>query len=72
MDNIPKYAIIIYWSDEDDCYLAEVPDLPGCISDGKTIDEVTENIQVIIKQWIECAMLDGDEIPAPSAKMVYA
>ena len=39
MTNIPKYEIIIYWSKEDDCYLAEVPELAGCMADGKTLKE---------------------------------
>ena len=72
MDRIPKYEINIYWSSEDDCYLAEVPELPGCMADGKTLKEVTENIEVIIREWIECAVLDGDKIPAPKERLKYA
>jgi len=72
MDNIPKYAVIIYWSNEDNCYLAEVPDLPGCMADGKTLHEVGANIDVIIREWIERATLDGDPIPEPNAKLVHA
>ena len=68
MNNIPKYEINIYWSQEDGCYLAEVPDLPGCMADGKTIKEVAENVEVIIKEWIECALEDGEAIPEPSFK----
>ena len=72
MDNLPKYAVIIYWSNEDNCYLAEVPDLPGCMADGGTLQEVSSNVEVIIREWIECALLDGDTIPEPSAKPVHA
>ena len=72
MTMVPKYEIIIYWSREDDCYLAEVPELPGCMADGKTLKEVAENVERIIQEWIECAMEDGDEIPEPKGKLRYA
>ena len=72
MLNIPKYEIIIYWSKEDDCYLAEVPELPGCMADGKTLAEVTANVEIIIREWIECAVADGDEIPEPKGRLKYA
>jgi len=68
MENIPKYEVNIYWSKQDNCYLAEVPDLPGCIADGKTLGEVAANVEIIIREWIECALLDGDEIPVPKVK----
>lgn len=70
MDTIPKYEVIIYWSKEDDCYLAEVPDLPGCMADGKTIKEVAENVEVIIREWVECALLDGEKVPEPRLKSI--
>ena len=70
--NIPKYEIIIYWSKEDDCYLAEVPELAGCMADGKNLADVTENIEKIIREWIECALEDGDEIPVPKGRLMYA
>ena len=70
--NIPKYEIIIYWSKEDDCYLAEVPELPGCMADGKTLKEVTENVEIIISEWIGCAIEDGDDIPEPKGRLIYA
>jgi predicted RNase H-like HicB family nuclease len=68
----PKYEIIIYWSKEDNCFLAEVPELPGCMADGMTIDEVTQNIKIIMNEWIECAIKDGDIIPEPRGKLIYA
>ena len=67
-----KYEIIIYWSEEDKCYLAEVPELPGCMADGKTLKEVTENIEVIIHEWIECALEEGETIPIPKGRLMYA
>lgn len=72
MIDIPKYEIIIWWSLEDDCYLAEVPELPGCMSDGKTLQEVTDNVQVIMQEWIEVALEEGREVPAPKGKLMYA
>jgi len=68
MPDIPKYEVIIYWSKDDNCYLAEVPELPGCMADGKTINEAAVNIEVIISEWIECALSDGDPIPIPQGK----
>ena len=70
--DIPKYEIIIYWSKEDNCYLAEVPELSGCMADGKTLKEVTENVEQIMQEWIECAIEDGEEIPEPRGRLIYA
>jgi predicted RNase H-like HicB family nuclease len=68
-----KYEIIIYWSDEDNTYIAETPELPGCMSDGKTPQEAIKNIQTIIKEWIETAKKLGREIPQPKGrKLQYA
>ena len=72
MINIPKYEIIIYWSKEDDCYLAEVPELAGCMADGRTLKEVAENVEIIIQEWIECAIEDGEKIPEPKGRLMYA
>lgn len=70
--DIPKYEIIIYWSKDDNCYISEVPELPGCMSDGKTLQDVIANTEIIIKEWIESAIEDGDEIPQPKGKLMYA
>jgi predicted RNase H-like HicB family nuclease len=72
MQTVPKYEIVIYWSGEDACYLAEVPELPGCMADGHTLKEVIGNVETIIQEWIECAIEDGDEIPEPKGKLLYA
>jgi predicted RNase H-like HicB family nuclease len=69
MTNIPKYEIIIYWSAEDKAYIAEVPELPGCIADGKTYSEALENVQLIIAEWIETANLIGRVIPQPKTRL---
>ncbi len=50
-----KYEIIIHWSEEDQGYIAEVPELPGCMADGETYEEAVKNVQVIISEWIETA-----------------
>ncbi|MBM3713058.1 MAG: type II toxin-antitoxin system HicB family antitoxin [Actinobacteria bacterium] len=67
-----KYEIIIYWSDEDEAYIAEVPELPGCMADGKTYDEVLENVTQVIKEWLETAKELGREIPKPKGRLIYA
>jgi predicted RNase H-like HicB family nuclease len=67
-----KYEIIIYWSEEDNRYLVEVPELPGCMADGISYKEALENIEVIIKEWIEIAKESGMEIPKPRGKLMYA
>ena len=66
------YEIIIYWSTEDNCYISEVPELPGCMADGKTREEVLKNTETIINEWIETAKEEGREIPVPKGKLVYA
>lgn len=60
-----KYSIIVSWSDEDECYIVSVPDLPGCMADGETPQKAVENAQVIIAEWIETAQMLGREIPKP-------
>ncbi len=64
--------MIIYWSDEDNCYLVEVPELPGCMADGKTRAEAVANAEVIISEWIEVAKEDGRTISKPKGKLMYA
>ena len=67
-----KYEIIIYWSDEDDSFIAEVPELPGCAADGKTYNEALSNVEMVIAEWIETAKEIGREIPEPKGKLMYA
>lgn len=67
-----KYEVIVWWSEKDQAYIAEVPELPGCMSDGKTYEEALKNIQVIISEWIETAKKIGREIPQPKGKLMYA
>ena len=67
-----KYEIIIYWSEADSVFIAEVPELAGCIADGKTYTEALRNAEVIIDEWIETALSLGREIPVPLGKLMYA
>jgi predicted RNase H-like HicB family nuclease len=67
-----KYEILIYWSQEDNCYLAEVPELPGCMADGLTYQTALKNIEKAMKLWIETAKELGREIPEPKGKLYYA
>ena len=67
-----KYEIIIYWSNEDEAFIAEVPELPGCASDGKTHQEVLKNIEIVINEWIETAKSMGRPVPQPRGRLVYA
>ena len=67
-----RYEVIIYWSREDNAYLAEVPELPGCMADGKTYEDALKNIQLVIDEWIETAKSLGREIPKPKGKLMYA
>ena len=67
-----KYEMVIYWSVEDDAYIVEVPELAGCMADGKTYAEAVANAEVIIEEWIETATKLGREIPEPKGRLMYA
>ena len=67
-----KYEVIIHWSDEDQAYIAEVPELSGCMADGATYEEALRNVQVIISEWLEAARELGREIPVPKDRLTYA
>ena len=60
-----QYSVQIIWSDEDGHYLAQVPELPGCVSDGKTPQEAIENLWVILREWLDIAKEDQTPIPPP-------
>ena len=67
-----RYEVIIYWSDEDDAFVAQVPELPGCMADGTTREEALANAEVVIKEWIETARELGREIPVPKGRLLFA
>lgn len=70
--SIPKYELIIWWSDEDEAFLVEVPELPGCMADGETYEDAVRNAQVVIGEWIATATELGRTIPAPRGRLLYA
>jgi predicted RNase H-like HicB family nuclease len=67
-----RYEIILYWSDEDEAFIAEVPELPGCMADGATYQEALTNAEVVIQEWIETARELGRPIPQPKGRLMYA
>jgi predicted RNase H-like HicB family nuclease len=67
-----RHEVIIYWSDEDQAFIAEVPELAGCAADGATYQEAISNVQTIIQEWIETAQELGRPIPEPKGRLLYA
>lgn len=67
-----KYEIIIYWSEDDGAYIAEVPELAGCMADGSTAAEALSNVEQIIREWIETAQELGRPVPEPKGRLRYA
>jgi predicted RNase H-like HicB family nuclease len=67
-----RYEIILYWSDEDQAYIAEVPALPGCAADGATYEEALINVGVVIDEWIETAKRLGRPVPRPKGRVKFA
>jgi predicted RNase H-like HicB family nuclease len=67
-----RYELIIYWSKEDNAFVAEVPELPGWMADGATYQEAIANAEVIIREWIDTARELGRPIPEPRGRLVYA
>jgi predicted RNase H-like HicB family nuclease len=67
-----KYEIIIYWSKEDESFIAEVPELAGCAADGETYQEALANVETIIDEWVETAKLKGRSIPQPKGRLHFA
>lgn len=65
-----KYEVILYWSADDECYIAAVPELTGCMADGETQEEALKNVQTVIEEWIETSRELGRDIPEPKEKMV--
>jgi predicted RNase H-like HicB family nuclease len=67
-----KYEVIIYWSEDDQAYVAEVPELPGCMADGETYQDAIKNAEIVIQEWIETAQKLRRPIPQPKGKLMYA
>ena len=71
MDNI-HYEIILFWSKEDQAFIAEVPELSGCAADGATYQEAIANVEVVIREWIETARELGRPLPVPRGRLLFA
>jgi predicted RNase H-like HicB family nuclease len=67
-----RYTVIICWSDEDQTFIVQVPELPGCMADGATYQAALANVEIIIQEWIETARELGRPIPEPRGRLVYA
>ena len=67
-----KYEVIIYWSEDDGAFVAEAPELPGCMADGKTHREALANLEVIIDEWIATARDLGRDLPQPCGRLMFA
>jgi predicted RNase H-like HicB family nuclease len=67
-----KYEVIIYWSADDQAFIAEAPELPGCMTDGRTHGEALRNLEIIMAEWIETARDLGRPIPEPRGRLMFA
>jgi len=66
-----RYEIVMYWSEEDQAFIAEVPELPGCAADGASYLEALANVERVIDEWIETAQELGRTIPEPKGRLMY-
>lgn len=66
-----KYEIVLYWSDDDDAYIAEVPELSGCMADGPTAKDAVQNVEQIIREWTETAIALGRPVPEPHGRLQH-
>jgi predicted RNase H-like HicB family nuclease len=69
---VTRYEIILYWSEEDEAFIAEVPELASCAADGPTRQEALANVEVVISEWLETASDLGRPIPAPKGRLLFA
>ena len=67
-----RYELVIYFSQDDDCLIVEVPELPGCMADGKTYQEAATNAEIMIAEWIETARSLNRAIPEPKGRLMFA
>ena len=67
-----KYQVILYWRKDDKAFIAEVPELPGCMADGPMYQEALENVEEIAREWIETAKQKGRAVPKPKGRLVFA
>ncbi|MBX3001989.1 MAG: type II toxin-antitoxin system HicB family antitoxin [Caldilineaceae bacterium] len=67
-----KHEIILFWSNKDDAFIAEVPELPGCMADGESYQDALANVEMVIQEWLETAQVLGRPIPEPRGRLMYA
>jgi predicted RNase H-like HicB family nuclease len=67
-----KYEIILYWSADDEAFIAEIPELPGCMADGHTAKDALHNVEQVAAEWLETAAALGRDIPIPKGRLQYA
>jgi len=67
-----RYELIIYWSEVDQAFIVEVPELPGCAADGGTYQAAVQNAEVVIQEWIETAQELERPIPEPKGRLLFA
>ena len=67
-----KYEVIIYWSEDNQAFIAEAPELPGCMAGGSTYQQALSNLEIIISEWIETARELGRSVPQPRGRLLYA
>ena len=67
-----KYELVIYWSEEDQSFVVEVPELPGCMADGESYQDAVKNVELVIEEWIATAREQGRNIPEPTGRLMYA
>jgi predicted RNase H-like HicB family nuclease len=72
MENSPRYEVILYWSEPDQAFIGEVPELAGCAADGPTYAEALAAVEVVIREWIETARELGRPIPEPRGRLLFA
>lgn len=72
MSELPPYEIIIYWSEVDLAFVAEVPELPGCAADGTTYEQALQEVKTVMQEWIDTAQQLGREIPKPRGRLMFA
>jgi predicted RNase H-like HicB family nuclease len=72
MSNRPRYEIILYWSEPDQAFIAEVPELAGCAADGPSYREALAAVEVVVAEWIETAKELGRPIPEPRGRLLHA
>ena len=68
MDTNLRYRVLISWSDEDDAFIAEVPELPGCAADGRTYQEAVAKVEIVMREWIETARSLKRPVPNPGGR----